>query len=217
VTRSPARLDLWVTGGGTREPLDAVRFLGNRSTGRMALEVIGAALDRGHRVRALLAEDVPAPAPHPGLALARFRTAGDLHDLLVADAEPGPDALVHAAAVADYAPEACAGKVPSGRAEWTLRLRPLPKLADAFRARHPESRLVLFKLETGISDDELFERARAAARRAGAAYVFANRLEEVGAEHRGWLLPLADGAPRRADSRAGAAVLILEALESSDG
>ena len=130
---SPVARRLWITGGGTREPLDAVRFVGNRSTGRLALCLIDEALRRGLSVRALLASDVPAPADHPSLVVERFETAQDLQGLLTRTGEEPPRALIHSAAVADYAPEPEDGKVPSGRGTWVVTFRALPKVVDAFR------------------------------------------------------------------------------------
>ena len=210
MTRGGRRpIDVWVTGGGTREPIDDVRWVGNVSTGRMACEVARAAARRGDRVTLFLAELAPAPRS-PRVAVRRFVTAEQLRRALASEA-PAPDAIVHAAAVADYAPLPRRGKVPSGRGSWTLRMRPLPKIVAELRLRHPRAVLCMFKLESGVSLDELRRRATEAARRAGADLVFANRLEDVGAEHRGFLLDLRRDRIAETRTRAAAASAILRA------
>ncbi len=182
-------LSIWVTGGGTREPIDDVRFVGNRSTGSMALALVQEAVQRGHSVTCFLAESVAAES-RPGVRFLRYETSQDLA-MALREAEPSPEAIFHAAAVSDYAPVVAEGKVPSGQETWTLHLKPLPKLVDDLRARFPRALLVMFKLESEISRAELVSRARAAGERAGAQWVFANLLQEVGVGHAGVMVEVA--------------------------
>jgi phosphopantothenoylcysteine decarboxylase/phosphopantothenate--cysteine ligase len=210
-------LSIWVTGGGTREPIDDVRWIGNLSTGRLALELARRAARRGHRVTAFLAEGVPAPRSKR-IRVERFVSTADLERSLCADARAAPDAILHAAAVSDYAPRPVRGKVGSGKSHWTVELWPLPKVVARLRRRYSRARLALFKLESGVGVAELRRRALAAARRAGAQAVFANRLEDVGAEHRGFLLDVASGRTDEATTRAGAASLLVRWCErGADG
>ena len=213
--RSGSTLDIWVTGGGTREAIDDVRFVGNRSTGRLALAVTAAALRREHRVRLLLAADISVPAEHPNLKVDRYESATELLDRMLE--RPGPDALVHAAAVADYAPQPISGKVPSGQDRWTLEMVRLPKLVDQFRRNNPESHLTMFKLESQITPEELMERARVAAARAGADQVFANLLQEVGEDrHAGWLVSVEEaGGHERLEGRDTVAEALIRSVERS--
>jgi phosphopantothenoylcysteine decarboxylase/phosphopantothenate--cysteine ligase len=211
VTRARAGLVFWVTGGGTREPVDDVRWLGNASTGRMACELARVAARRGHRVTLFLARHATPPRS-PRVRVVPFTTAAELRARLLA-ARPAPDAVLHAAAVSDYAPVAARGKVRSGQARWTVELRPLPKVVDALRRRHRRALICLFKLESRVTPRELERRALAAARRAGAQLVFANRLEDVGAEHRGLLVDRSSGAVQELRSRASAARAIVRACE----
>lgn len=212
---SRRRLEVWITGGGTREPIDAVRWIGNVSTGRMAGELARAAAARGHRVTLFLAAHAPAPRSR-SIRVIRFVTTADLAAVL-RGRRRSPDAIAHAAAVSDYAPRPRRGKVPSGADRWSVELRPLPKLAPGLRRRHPRAMLLLFKLEAGIARARLFARAAATARAAGADAIFANRLEEVGAEHRGWLVDPSGGVPREASTRAAAARMIVREFESRAG
>jgi phosphopantothenoylcysteine synthetase/decarboxylase len=114
----------------------------------------------------------------------RFSTTADLRAKLLSRKRRAPDAILHAAAISDYAPRRIAGKVRSGRARWVIELRPLPKVVALLRRRHPRARLAMFKLEAGVTIAKLLARALAAARSAGAQAVFANRLEDERYERR---------------------------------
>src|SRR5882724_8381577 len=107
-----------VSAGGTREPLDAVRFLGNRSSGRMGVELAAEARRRG-AVVTLVAANLAVPAP-AGVEVVQAPTAADVEAAVVARAA-GADVLVMAAAIADYRPsEALAAKRPKDAERWTV-------------------------------------------------------------------------------------------------
>ena len=112
-----------VSAGGTREPIDPVRYLGNRSSGRMGWAIAEAARRRGAEVTVLVANvDLPR---RPDVRYVDTPTAADLHREALA-AFPGCDLLVMAAAVADFRPGAPrAGKIDR-RAEGTLALELAP-------------------------------------------------------------------------------------------
>jgi phosphopantothenoylcysteine decarboxylase/phosphopantothenate--cysteine ligase len=129
-----------ITAGGTREPVDAVRFIGNRSTGKMGVALAEAALDRGATVT-LVAANPAVPLPG-GAAVRQVETTGQLRaavlDTLTGpDGEAGLDALIMAAAVADFTPaHASAGKLVRGEGT-VLELSPTPDiLAEAARIAH---------------------------------------------------------------------------------
>jgi len=97
-----AQLRLLVTAGPTREPVDPIRFLSNRSSGRMGYALAQAARDRGAAVTLLSG---PTGLPRPaGVRFLSFETAADLHGLLVREF-PECDGLAMAAAVADFIPD----------------------------------------------------------------------------------------------------------------
>ena len=111
-----------VSAGGTREPLDDVRFLGNRSSGRMGVAVAAEAQRRGARVT-LLASNLAVPAP-VGVDLVDAPTAADVEREATRLA-PAADVVVMAAAVADYRPvEPLAGKRPKDAEPWLVTLQP---------------------------------------------------------------------------------------------
>jgi phosphopantothenoylcysteine decarboxylase/phosphopantothenate--cysteine ligase len=111
-----------VSAGGTREPLDAVRFLGNRSSGRMGVAVAEEARRRGAAVT-LLAANVTTHIP-AGIEIVQTPTAADMAREAVTRRD-NADVIVMTAAVADYRPaEAETGKRPKNSADWTVRLEP---------------------------------------------------------------------------------------------
>jgi len=116
---SLAGVRVLVTAGGTREPLDSVRFLGNRSSGRMGVALAEEAQRRGAEV-ILLAANLALAAPH-GVETIPTPTAEAMLDAALA--LPDVDVALLAAAVADYRPvEAIAGKRPKEDASWTLEI-----------------------------------------------------------------------------------------------
>jgi phosphopantothenoylcysteine decarboxylase/phosphopantothenate--cysteine ligase len=153
-----------VSAGGTREPIDAVRFVGNRSSGRMGVAVAAEAARRGARVT-LLGANLAVPVPE-GVELVTTPTAVDLEREALARG-PGADVVVMAAAVADYRPaEALAGKRPKDRATWTVELEPTTDvLARLGETRTDGQILVGFAADRGETG---LERARGKLRDKGA-------------------------------------------------
>jgi phosphopantothenoylcysteine decarboxylase / phosphopantothenate---cysteine ligase len=119
-----------VTAGGTREPIDAVRYIGNRSSGRMGTAIALAAADRGADVTLISTVAAPADAR---LSVVRVDTAAEMH-AAVKRALPGAAVLLMAAAVADYRVADVAPRKLKKRASLTLDLVPtvdiLVALAD---------------------------------------------------------------------------------------
>jgi phosphopantothenoylcysteine decarboxylase / phosphopantothenate---cysteine ligase len=137
-----------VSAGGTREPLDAVRYVGNRSSGRMGVALAAEARRRGAEVT-LLAANIAVPAPS-GVELVETPTAADLErEALARGAEA--DVVVMAAAVADYRPaEALAAKRPKDTATWTLELEPTTDVLAALGERRRDGQILVgFAAETG--------------------------------------------------------------------
>jgi phosphopantothenoylcysteine decarboxylase / phosphopantothenate---cysteine ligase len=134
-----------VTAGGTREPVDSVRFLGNRSSGRMGAALAEEARRRGAEVT-LLAANL-AVAPPAGVETISAPTAAAM--LAAADREF--DLALLAAAVADYRPaQVVAGKRAKSSSAWTLELEPTADVARALGERkRPGQVLVAFGAEHG--------------------------------------------------------------------
>ena len=138
-----------VTAGPTYEDFDPVRYLGNRSSGRMGFAIAAEATRRGAEVTLVAG---PSPVEPPAVReLVRVRSAHDMHTAVI-DRADGADVIVMAAAVADYAPEPATHKVPKGGETLTIVLKKTPDiLAELGRRRHAASRgpvLVGFAAET---------------------------------------------------------------------
>jgi phosphopantothenoylcysteine decarboxylase/phosphopantothenate--cysteine ligase len=142
-----AGLRVLVSAGGTREPLDAVRFLGNRSSGRMGVALAQEAGRRGASVT-LLACNLEVPAP-PGIEVVEAPTAADLRR--EAAARSDADVIIMAAAVADYRPaRPLEGKRRKDDGRWRLELEPtVDVLAELGRSRSSGQVLVGFAAEDG--------------------------------------------------------------------
>ncbi len=145
-----------VSAGGTREPLDAVRFVGNRSSGRMGVALAAEARRRGAHVT-LLGANLAVQAP-PGVELVETPAAADLEREALARGAAA-DVVIMAAAVADYRPaETLAAKRPKDRAPWTVELEPTTDVLTALGAnRVPGQVLVGFAADQG---ERGLERAR---------------------------------------------------------
>jgi len=160
-------LRVLVTAGGTREPIDSVRFLGNSSSGRMGLALAEAAQQRGAEVT-LVAANVALAAP-PGVAVQRVSTATELQDACEREF-PDCDVLLMAAAVADFRPsDPVEGKIKKGgREHLTLELEPTTDIVSALAdRRRPGQTLVAFAAEHGIDGIEQ-ARSKLAAKRVDA-------------------------------------------------
>jgi phosphopantothenoylcysteine decarboxylase/phosphopantothenate--cysteine ligase len=182
---SPLRV--LVAYGPTHEPIDDVRFIGNRSSGRMGVSIAEACAAAGCTVTAAAGPGTPAPA---GARLVRFRTAADLLALLRAE-WPGHDVLVMAAAVADYRPRATvAGKMRREDGARTLELEPTEDILAGLAATTRSDQYVIgFALER---PDELDASAAAKLARKRADAIVANPLRTMDA-------PDVDGAVLLAD------------------
>lgn len=172
-----------ITAGPTHEPIDAVRFIANRSSGRVGVELARTAADRGWDVTLLLGPSNLGGAAESDsrLQVARFLTTTDLGALLDRH-QPRADLLILAAAVADFRPVAPlpGGKLRRSEAGLSLQLEPTPDLAAGCVARRePGQRIVAFALEPR---EGLPEAALRKLRTKGVDLIVANPLETMEAE-----------------------------------
>ena len=149
-------LRVLVTAGGTREPLDSVRFLGNRSSGRMGIALAAAAARRGADVT-LICANVALPAP-PGTRRIDVETTAQLAEAARAEF-PSTDVLLMAAAPADFRPgEAASGKLTRD-ASLDLHLEPTEDiLAGLSATRRDNQTIVAFAAEAGENIDRAREK-----------------------------------------------------------
>ncbi|MEW6541179.1 MAG: bifunctional phosphopantothenoylcysteine decarboxylase/phosphopantothenate--cysteine ligase CoaBC [Bacillota bacterium] len=170
-----AGLRVLVTAGPTHEALDPVRYLTNRSSGRMGYAVARAARDRG---AAVVLVSGPSNLPVPdGVELVAVTTAAQM-SVAVKEHFPASDVLVMAAAVADYRPEASLHKLKKGDGVLTLTLKPNEDILThvAARGRNPGQVVVGFAAETGDPRPAALEKAL----RKGADLMVGNNVTQPG-------------------------------------
>ena len=167
-----------VTAGGTREPLDPVRFLGNRSSGRMGYALAATAAARGARVT-LISANVSLPTP-AGVDLVRVGTALEL-EAAVSAVTPTADAVVMAAAVADFRPASVAGAKlkKSAGVPASIELVENPDILRGLVERRPAGQLVVgFAAETGDESGSVLEHGRAKLAAKGCDLLVVNEVGE---------------------------------------
>jgi phosphopantothenoylcysteine decarboxylase/phosphopantothenate--cysteine ligase len=192
-----------VTSGGTRVPIDGVRVITNTSAGTTGALISETALSRGHTVHYLCSTDTRSPfqgaltldlnqklvaelkrvsesAPAiftlaERLTIERAQNFEEYRSSLLRKVGSGEvDVAIVAMAASDYAPVPQAGKIGSKEQALRLELRPLPKIISSIKAERREVFLVGFKLEIGVSPDQLIEAAFERLRRDKQDLVVAN-------------------------------------------
>jgi len=212
--RKTAVMHILVTAGGTREPIDTVRYIGNLSSGRTASRLADELTAAGHRVTWLGAED----AIEPGLPcqMVRFSSYADLAaQLQTMLAATDFDVVVHAAAVSDFSVAAVLtpegdpldsgrGKLSSG-SDLLLRLKPNPKLLDRLRdwSNNPHVRVIGFKLTDTADLQERLEAVKKQFDASGVDAVVHNDLADISnLGHTFWLHTPSGPPVACADTRA---------------
>jgi phosphopantothenoylcysteine decarboxylase / phosphopantothenate---cysteine ligase len=164
-----------VTAGPTREPIDPVRYISNRSSGRMGYALADAARKRGAIVT-LISGPTALPVP-PGVDVQRVTTAAEMYAAVMA-AAPGQEIVIKAAAVSDFTPATVAAtkiKKREGTDELTIELRKTPDiLADVARLS-PRPFVVAFAAET----DRVETNAKEKLARKGADLIVANDVADA--------------------------------------
>ena len=179
-----------ITAGPTREPIDDVRFISNRSSGQMGFALTRAAAEAGHAVTLLLGPVLMPPSVEDVAAVIRFSTTADLEALL-AEHFPACDVLIKAAAVADYRPATVIqGKTPRS-AGLKIELEPTPDLvAGCAKTKHDDQTIIAFALE---EPQVLERRAAEKMQRKRVDAILANPLQTMDAPDIAPILLYADG------------------------
>ncbi|MBI1387301.1 MAG: hypothetical protein GC154_02495 [bacterium] len=174
-----------IASGPTSAPLDDVRRITNRSSGRLGATLALNFFDLGALVvhlqgeQSLTAHDLRSSLDESRYRVNSFETVDELKALLMREA-PQVDIILMAAAVLDYVPaEIVEGKRRSSDEQWTVVFRRGEKLIERIHEWAPDAMLVGFKLESRITVDELHARASDLMNRSGAALVVANLQEQV--------------------------------------
>lgn len=147
-----------ITLGANRAPIDSVRAIQNASSGETGWYIAEYIYRFGHQVTVIAGKT----SANPSFKLPRVIRAGTPDGMLAACitvAESKPDGWVHAAAVLDYYTDSLTGKKASGDSQWELNLKPGPKHIEMLAKHVGDVRRIGFKLETGVTVDELHEKS----------------------------------------------------------
>ncbi|MCX9011426.1 MAG: bifunctional phosphopantothenoylcysteine decarboxylase/phosphopantothenate--cysteine ligase CoaBC [Candidatus Methanoperedens sp.] len=164
-----------ITGGATAEAIDPIRLLTSRASGRTGVELALEAFRRGADVTLVHR----GCTGMQGIYEFSVESAKDMTGAVLGELSKGYDLLISAAAISDFTIQPAGTKIKSDK-EVTLTLVPAPKLIKEVRLRYPELRIIGFKAETGVTKDELIERARESMERYNLAMVVANDISSGG-------------------------------------
>lgn len=164
-----------ITGGATSEAIDPIRILTNRASGRTGVELALEAFRRGADVTLVHNGCIGIQ----GICEFNVESAKDMTDVVLEEAGRECDILISAAAISDFTFSSSSEKIKSDKAI-TLALKPAPKLIREARLKYPGLKIIGFKAETGISEDELVKRARESMEASGLSMVVANDVSRGG-------------------------------------
>jgi len=150
VIRTVGKRDLFskrilIIGGATAEPIDDIRLLTNRSSGRTAVFLGVNAFERGADVElwyGYATEPVPSYIPYK-----RFETVADLLKLMKNNSVKHFDSIIVCAAIANYIPKKQRGKIPSGKEKLSIECAQAPTILETLRSRVPHATIIAFKTE----------------------------------------------------------------------
>ncbi len=199
-----------ITSGSNAERVDPIRILTNRASGKTGVALAQEAYRRGADVTLVhrFMQDLP------GIRQVYAESAQEMHDAVMSELAAGYDALISAAAVADYTLDAKEDKIKSGQ-ELVLRLKPTRKILKAVRAAYPDLKIVGFKAETNVAEDELIRRAGSSMRSSDLDLMVANDvgLGGMGTDENRVMIIDREGIYRLAEGRKSAiAQSIIDAL-----
>ncbi len=163
-----------ITAGPTRAYLDAFRYITNPSSGKMGMALAQNALDRGAKVTLVYGPGTAIP-PAQAKVIPIISTEEMLEAVQKTLKVEKIDAAILSAAAADYGlPERKNEKTPSGKDEWNLQLKPLPKIVKNVKTIDPNVYLVGFKAEYNLTNEELIDRAYKRMNETGMDLIVAN-------------------------------------------
>ncbi|MDI3502172.1 MAG: phosphopantothenoylcysteine decarboxylase / phosphopantothenate---cysteine ligase [Archaeoglobi archaeon] len=165
-----------ITSGATAESIDPIRILTNRSSGKTGEELAKEAYRRGAEVTLIHRGKLGIR----GIREVRVESSEEMFSAVMKEMEKGCDIFISAAAVADYTVDKSERKIPSGKEELVLRLKPTKKIVSEVSRRYPEVALIAFKAETGVSPEELIEIGKRKREELNAVLIVANDVLEGG-------------------------------------
>lgn len=207
-----------ITSGPTRAPLDAVRYITNKATGRLGAMIAEGALQRGADVTYIYGRPGELPVARGGRDHLRLIPVETVDDLVAVFREELPkryDAVVHPMAVLDFQPDSVRSyKTGSDVEEWVIRLVPTQKAIKIVKDLAPDTFLVGFKLEIGKESRELLAIALEFLRVNRCDLVVANDLKEIEAgRHTGYFVTPNGKVTKTAVGKEAIARALIESLD----
>ena len=164
-----------ITGGATAEAIDPIRILTNRASGKTGIELAFEAFRRGAFVTLVHRGCLGIQ----GICEFYAESAKDMTDTVIEELEKGYDMLISAAAISDFTVTPSKNKIKSGK-DVRLMLESAPKLIMEVRSCYPELKIIGFKAETGVTEEELLKRARESMESSKLCMVVANDVSSGG-------------------------------------
>ena len=164
-----------ITGGATAEAIDPIRIITNRASGKTGIELAREAFRRGGDVTLVHRGCIGIQ----GICEFNVESASDMTETVLEELGKGYDIFISAAAISDFTVKPSKEKIKSGK-EVALKLKPAPKLIREARRKYPDLKIIGFKAETGICEDELIKRARSSMETLSLSMVVANDVSSGG-------------------------------------
>ncbi len=168
-----------VTAGPTIEPIDPIKFITNRSSGKMGVAVARAAASRGADVTLIYGPGTESPPPN--VKVVRVQTTHEMSQAFERELKSPPDIIVSTAAAQDFVVERPSERKLKHSEPPVLKLATAPRVLDGARKLAPEAFIVGFKAEHGATDEQLVEAARSKMGEHGLDMVVANDVSRPGA------------------------------------
>ncbi len=177
--RKMAGKKVLIIAGSTREPIDDMRFISNKATGRTGIHLAKEALRNGADVILLAGQNVSGIPDN--INSDRFTSTDDLLRRLelVTNDHGDLDLAIFVAGISDYTPDKRSGKIPSGKKKITIELTKTPKVIERFKKLFPDTFLVGFKAESISDEGELMKKAFNRMTEVGMDLIVANDLSGV--------------------------------------
>ncbi len=164
-----------ITGGATAEAIDPIRIITNRASGKTGVELTLEAFRRGADVTLVHRGCMGIQ----GICEFNVESARDMTETVIEELGKGYDLLISAAAISDFTVTPSKEKIKSEK-QVNIALKPAPKLIKEARRKYPDLKIIGFKAETGISEDELIKRARSSMETLSLSMVVANDVSSGG-------------------------------------